>query len=155
MTSVTGQTAPTYDANGNTTRDETNKTMVYDAWNRLVQVKDSAGATLGTFAYDALGRMLGIVVREGKKPSEVIIKASFQMTKDLRGEGWGQISMIGREIGEEFDKKFGEEKKKPRPLTDKPMRYVNILWGFSYKDRTGHIGIGQPGQPVIDKKLRP
>jgi YD repeat-containing protein len=38
------------------TRDETGRQFVYDAWNRLVEVKDAAGATLKSYAYDGLDR---------------------------------------------------------------------------------------------------
>jgi YD repeat-containing protein len=45
ITSISGAVTPTYDANGNLTGDETGRQLVYDAWNRLVEVKDAAGAT--------------------------------------------------------------------------------------------------------------
>lgn len=48
----------TFDANGNTTTDETGKQFVYDAWNRLVRVKDSGGATLTSYQVDALNRRI-------------------------------------------------------------------------------------------------
>jgi YD repeat-containing protein len=51
-----GGAALTYDANGNLTQDQTGKHLVYDAWNRLVQVKDSSGNPLISYSYDALGR---------------------------------------------------------------------------------------------------
>jgi RHS repeat-associated protein len=38
------------------TTDETGRQFVYDAWNRLVTVKNSGGATLETFSYDGLNR---------------------------------------------------------------------------------------------------
>src|SRR5262249_10219912 len=41
IASITGQSTPGYDGNGNTTGDETGKTLVYDAWNRLVRVLDA------------------------------------------------------------------------------------------------------------------
>jgi RHS repeat-associated protein len=44
---------PVYDANGNMTTDETGKQFVYDAWNRLVTVKDYGGTTLVSYVYDA------------------------------------------------------------------------------------------------------
>ena len=40
VTSISGQTTPTYDNNGNTTKDNSGKQFVYDAWNRIVKVKD-------------------------------------------------------------------------------------------------------------------
>jgi RHS repeat-associated protein len=55
ITAVSGATTPTYDANGNLTRDETGKQFVYDAWNRLVTVKDSGGATIASYRYDGQG----------------------------------------------------------------------------------------------------
>ncbi|MBX9583069.1 MAG: hypothetical protein K2X87_22410, partial [Gemmataceae bacterium] len=56
VTAVSGATTPTFDANGNLTTDETGKGYVYDAWGRLVTVKNSGGTTLETLAYDGLGR---------------------------------------------------------------------------------------------------
>ena len=56
ITAVGGATTPTYDANGNLTKDETGKQYAYDAWNRMVTVKSSGGTTLETLAYDGLGR---------------------------------------------------------------------------------------------------
>ena len=56
ITSISGATTPTYDANGNMTGDQNGNQFVYDAWNRLVAVKNSSGTTLETFSYDGLGR---------------------------------------------------------------------------------------------------
>jgi RHS repeat-associated protein len=59
VTSV-GQPPPAnlaYDANGNMTTDETGRTLVYDAWNRLVKVNDTS-TTLANYAYDALNRRI-------------------------------------------------------------------------------------------------
>jgi len=58
ITSISGATTPTYDANGNMTTDETGRQFVYDAWNKLKVVKDSGGTTLKTYAYDGLGRRI-------------------------------------------------------------------------------------------------
>jgi RHS repeat-associated protein len=55
ITSIGGATSPAYDAAGNMTGDETGRTFVYDAWNRLVAVK-SGSTTLETFSYDGLNR---------------------------------------------------------------------------------------------------
>jgi RHS repeat-associated protein len=53
-----GAASPLYDANGNMTKDANGNTYVYDAWNRLVKVKNSGGTTLTTYGYDALGRRI-------------------------------------------------------------------------------------------------
>jgi YD repeat-containing protein len=57
ITSISGQTTPGYDANGNMTGDQTGKTLVFDAWNRLVQFKNGA-TPLESYAYDALNRRI-------------------------------------------------------------------------------------------------
>jgi len=50
-----GTNALAFDANGNVTTDQTGKTFVYDAWNRLVEVKDG-GTTLIRYEHDGAGR---------------------------------------------------------------------------------------------------
>jgi RHS repeat-associated protein len=57
ITSISGLTAPGYDANGNTTRDQAGNTLIFDAWNRLVQVKNGI-TVLQTYAYDGLNRRI-------------------------------------------------------------------------------------------------
>ncbi len=56
ITAISGAATPTYDANESMTGDETGKQFVYDAWNRLVTVKNSGGTTLKTYGYDGLNR---------------------------------------------------------------------------------------------------
>jgi RHS repeat-associated protein len=56
ITSISSATTPTYDSNGNMTGDETGRQLIYDAWNRLVKVKNSGGATIWQSSYDALDR---------------------------------------------------------------------------------------------------
>ena len=58
ITSISNASTPSYDANGNMTADQTGQQSVYDAWNRVVEVKDSGGHELETFEYDALGRKM-------------------------------------------------------------------------------------------------
>lgn len=53
-----GATAITFDDNGNTLKSGTGKTLIYDAWNRLIQVKNGA-TVLVTYSYDALSRQTG------------------------------------------------------------------------------------------------
>jgi hypothetical protein len=52
-----GSATLTFDANGNMTTDEAGKIYVYDAWNRLVEVK-SGSTTLASYKVDALSRRI-------------------------------------------------------------------------------------------------
>jgi RHS repeat-associated protein len=58
ITGISGAVIPTYDANGNLTRDEAGRQFVYDAWNRLVEVRDGSGETVKRYAYDGLHRRI-------------------------------------------------------------------------------------------------
>lgn len=53
-----GGTTLLFDKNGNLTRDETGRTLSFDAWNRLVKVDAAGGANLVTYQLDALGRRI-------------------------------------------------------------------------------------------------
>src|SRR5262249_32915581 len=53
-----GGSSLTFDANGNLKTDETGKQFAYDAWNRLVQVKDASNNVLASYQYDGLGRRI-------------------------------------------------------------------------------------------------
>ena len=48
--------APTYNNNGDMTANEVARQLAYDAWDRLVGVKDVLGAAVESMGYDALGR---------------------------------------------------------------------------------------------------
>jgi RHS repeat-associated protein len=52
-----GSSTLTFDNNGNMTTDDQGHTLVYDAWNRLVTVKNG-GSTLTSYKYDTLGRKI-------------------------------------------------------------------------------------------------
>lgn len=56
-TSVKGATL-TYDANGNLTKDERGFSFTYDAWNRLMQVKNAGNSVVASYYYDGLGRRM-------------------------------------------------------------------------------------------------
>jgi len=56
ITAVSGATTPTYDSNGNLTTDENNYRFVYDAWNKVVQVKNSSNVVIVTYGRDAMHR---------------------------------------------------------------------------------------------------
>ena len=55
ITAVTGATTPTYDSEGNLTKDQAGQQYVFDAWDQLVTVKDSGGTTIASYKYDGLG----------------------------------------------------------------------------------------------------
>jgi len=55
ITSMSGSTSPVYDSDGNMTTDQSGLKYVYDAWGRLVTVKNSGGTTLENYSYDGLG----------------------------------------------------------------------------------------------------
>ena len=55
-TAVSGATTPAYDSNGNLTTDENNYRFVYDAWNKVAQVKNSSNVVVVTYGRDALHR---------------------------------------------------------------------------------------------------
>src|SRR5665213_2250305 len=57
---TTAAVLPTYDNNGNTTKDERGYTFTYDAWNRILTVKNASGVLITTYAYDALGNRISI-----------------------------------------------------------------------------------------------
>ena len=56
ITAVSGSNTPTYDSNGNLTTDENNYRFVYDAWNKVVQVKNSSNVVIVAYGRDALHR---------------------------------------------------------------------------------------------------
>ena len=56
IASITGTAGtPVYDSNGNMVTDQAGNTYVYDAWNRLVQVKNASGQIIAQYSYDARG----------------------------------------------------------------------------------------------------
>jgi RHS repeat-associated protein len=52
-----GSTSVAFDNNGNTTTDDQGHTLVYDAWNHLISVKNG-GTTLVSYTYDANGNQI-------------------------------------------------------------------------------------------------
>jgi RHS repeat-associated protein len=83
-TSISSATTPTYDNNGNMTTDSTGQKYIYDAWNRLVKVENSAGtSTLETFAYDGLGRR--IVADVGGTTTVLFYSAAGQVLEESSG----------------------------------------------------------------------
>jgi RHS repeat-associated protein len=71
-TSISGSGTITYDANGNTTADGSGNTFVYDAWNRLVAIKNGA-TTLASYSNDGLNRL--IKVTDGSTTTDLYVSA--------------------------------------------------------------------------------
>jgi RHS repeat-associated protein len=93
-TSVSGATSPTYDPNGNMTTDETGKQYVYDAWNRLKQVKSSVGSgstTLATYQYDARNYRVAEVV--GANTRSLYYSSNWQVLEE-RVNGTARVSNV-------------------------------------------------------------
>ena len=91
ITSVSGVTTPTYDANGNMTKDETGKQFTFDAWNRLKVVKDSGGTTLKTYGYDALNRRVTETV--GGTTTDLYYSSGWQVLEERVG-GTARVSYV-------------------------------------------------------------
>jgi RHS repeat-associated protein len=84
ITSVSGATTPTYDAEGSLTTGPNGQQYVYDAWNQLVAVKNSGGSTIASFDYDGTGRR--IVVDEGSVEKHLYYSDEWQVLEE-RVEG--------------------------------------------------------------------
>jgi hypothetical protein len=56
ITVINGQQLLDYDKNGNLTADDQGRTLVYDAWNRLVKVIESPNEIVAAYQYDGLMR---------------------------------------------------------------------------------------------------
>jgi RHS repeat-associated protein len=82
VTAVSGATSPTFDPNGNTTRDEAGTTYAYDAWGRVVGVNGST-----RYAYDALSRR----VKEGDRA--LYYTADWQVVEE-RESGLAVVRLV-------------------------------------------------------------
>jgi RHS repeat-associated protein len=70
-----------YDSNGNLTTDDQGHTLVWDAWNRLVAVKNG-GTTLVSYKYDALGRK---IVENPGTTSDLYSSTAWQVLEERSG----------------------------------------------------------------------
>src|SRR5262249_10942526 len=71
----------TFDANGNTTTDDTGHTLVYDAWNRLIAYKNG-GTVLESYKYDALGRR---IVQNPGTATDLYYSSAWQVLEERTG----------------------------------------------------------------------
>ncbi len=85
ITSVTGATTPTYDNNGNLTKDQVGQQYKFDAWDRLVEVKNSGGTVIASFAYDALNRRIS-ETRSGTT-TDLFYSIDWQVLEERVGSG--------------------------------------------------------------------
>ena len=83
ITSISGATTPTYDANGNMTGDENGNKFVFDAWNRLVTVKDSSNNVLESFAYDGANRRVSTTA--SSTTTDLYYSAEWQVLEERVG----------------------------------------------------------------------
>jgi RHS repeat-associated protein len=82
ITSISGSGTVTYDANGNTTADGSGNTFVYDAWNRLVAVKNG-GTTLATYGYNGIGER--ITETHGTTTTDLYYSSAWQVLEERVG----------------------------------------------------------------------
>src|SRR5262249_32895850 len=71
----------TFDNNGNTTTDDQGKTLVYDAWNRLVAYKNGA-TTLESYTYDAPNHR---IVQNPGTATDLYYSAAWQVLEERTG----------------------------------------------------------------------
>lgn len=89
----------TFDNNGNTTTDQAGNTYTYDAWNRLVTVKNSGGTTLGSYAYDAQNRRVQKIA--GSTTTHFYLSNQWQVIEERQGSAvtnqyvWSQAYIDG------------------------------------------------------------
>jgi len=83
ITGVSGATTPTYDNNGNLTKDENDYRFVYDAWNMMVQVKNSSSVVIVTMGRDALHRH--VTDTEGTSLKDRFFSLNWQVLIPKRG----------------------------------------------------------------------
>jgi RHS repeat-associated protein len=70
-----------FDNNGNTTTDDQGKTLVYDAWNRLVAYKNGS-TTLENYKYDGLNRR---IVQNPGTATDLYYSAAWQVLEERTG----------------------------------------------------------------------
>ena len=79
--STVGSATLTYDANGNTLTDDAGQQYVYDAWNRLVTVKDPTGTTIAAYTYDAQGQR--VTETHGNTTTALYYSSNWQVIEEV------------------------------------------------------------------------
>jgi RHS repeat-associated protein len=92
LTAASGQTSPTYDNNGNQTKDFADRRFKFDAWNRLVEVQPpGGGSAIRVYEYDALGRR--IQETASGTTTDFYYSASWQVLEE-RVSGNAKVSYV-------------------------------------------------------------
>ena len=66
------------------TTDDHGDTLIYDAWNRLVAVKNSSGELLKAYTYDGYGRMTSeITFNDSNLPASTATDIYYSGTQDI------------------------------------------------------------------------
>jgi YD repeat-containing protein len=81
LTAISGATTPSYDANGNTTKDDNATTYTFDAWNRLVQ--EVSGPNTLVYGYDGLGRRSTITLNGST--TDLCFSLAWQVIEEVAG----------------------------------------------------------------------
>ncbi len=58
ITTISGDTRLTYDANGNLLTDDQGEVLTYNGWNELVSVASTTGTMIATYSYDGAGDLI-------------------------------------------------------------------------------------------------
>ncbi|MCE9553352.1 MAG: RHS repeat-associated core domain-containing protein [Planctomycetes bacterium] len=74
-----GENELTFDNNGNTTTDEQGRILIYDAWNRLIEVQDDEEYSLVSYSYDGLSRR---TTEDSGTPHELYYSTSWQVVEE-------------------------------------------------------------------------
>ncbi|RLS40119.1 MAG: hypothetical protein DWH82_04105 [Planctomycetota bacterium] len=96
ITAVSGTT--TYDSNGNLTTDENNNRFVYDAWYKVIQVKNSSNVVIVTYGQDALHRHVTDTV--GSTVTDRFFSSDWQLLETKVGSNtvtrnvWSPVSAL-------------------------------------------------------------
>jgi RHS repeat-associated protein len=93
QTTAVGSNNLAFDNNGNTLTDETGKQYVYDAWNRLVKVKNLGGTLLISYTYDALGRRVQEAINGGTT-RDLYYSDQWQVLEDKVSSGSGTSQYV-------------------------------------------------------------
>ena len=80
LTGIGEAASLTYDGNGNLTTDENEFQFRWDAWNRLVQVRDASDTVVATYGRDALGRR--ITVEQGETVTDRYFSSPWQLLEE-------------------------------------------------------------------------